>query len=374
MKHKHNYCRLAIAQPSAINVETRRIPAVASTEEVDSFGTVVSSTGWDLTRFLANPVLLFAHDGMTRTPVGHCENVRVEGQELLFDAVFDDTSAFDQEVWAKYAKGVMRGFSVRFDPVEHKTETRNGRDVMVYTRQILMEISCAPVPSNAGALTRTDNPNRCDVNRAEIMKALRALSEGEGEEAEKKAARALYEKMGGADGELKAREAGDAPADETKASGEEPPPESEKEKPAESQSAARAATVALAKRTAELEAAKERAEVASLVERNAGAFTPSLKIWALEQPLPVVRSYLEKAPNVQQRAAQAAAPTRGEGQGDATPPRTEESDKLDRILGIRKGGGDIGWSNTDNGVIQFRTATPEHLAKLQAERKHRRAV
>jgi len=145
---KRPYTRLAGVQ--AVKEAERRIAAVASTEEIGSYGTVLKASGWDLGRFNENPVLLFAHDGYSRTPVGHCENVRVEGAELLFDAVFDNTTPFDEEVYQKYLKKVMRGFSVRFDPVESCIEKRNGVDVTVYTKQILMEISCAPVPATAG--------------------------------------------------------------------------------------------------------------------------------------------------------------------------------------------------------------------------------
>lgn len=364
-----NYCRLA--QATEVSVESRRVPAVASTEDVDCMGTVVLASGWDLTRFNQNPVLLYAHDSYTRTPVGRCENVRVEGTQLLFEAVFDDTTPFDNEVFAKYQKGVMRGFSVRFDPVEHRTEPRNGREVTVYTRQVLMEISCAPVPANAGALvSRTDNPNERSktVKRAEIMKALRALYEGEGEEAEKKAARALYEKMGGADAELRAREAEETPpGDEKKAEGEDKQPESEKPKPAEEQRAA--ANVALAKRAAELEAGVMRGKVADLVERNAALFTPATKAWALSQPEDVVRSYVATAPKIEQRAAVTAPPTRGENQGDGTATRSEDDEKLDRILGINRSKGDIGFVKASAGITQFRTATPEQIIEMQRKNK-----
>ncbi|WP_441289459.1 hypothetical protein ACSRUE_01465 [Sorangium sp. KYC3313] len=141
------------AQVRSVNEAERRISAVASTESLDAHGTILRAN-WDLTRFIANPVLLWGNDDGA-LPIGLCENVRVEGKALLFVAAFDDATEFDQQVWEKYRRGVLRGFSVRFNPIERRTVEHDGRQVIEYTRSELMAISCTPVPFNPQALRRS---------------------------------------------------------------------------------------------------------------------------------------------------------------------------------------------------------------------------
>lgn len=141
------------AQVRSVNEAERRISAVASTEALDAYGTILRAN-WDLARFSANPVLLWGNDDKA-LPVGLCENVRVEGKALLFDAVFDDATEFDQQVWEKYRRGVLRGFAVRVNPLERRTVEHEGRQVIEYSRAELMAISCTPVPFNPQALRRS---------------------------------------------------------------------------------------------------------------------------------------------------------------------------------------------------------------------------
>jgi HK97 family phage prohead protease len=141
------------AQVRTIDEEGRSLEAVASTEAVDAYGTILRAN-WDLARFSANPVLLYAHNA-NGLPVGACADVRLEGKDLVFRAVFDDANDFDEQVWQKYKRRVLRGFSVRFNPIEQRVIEQNGKQIIEYTRSELMEISCTPLPGNAEALARS---------------------------------------------------------------------------------------------------------------------------------------------------------------------------------------------------------------------------
>lgn len=130
---------------------------VASDESIDSHGSVLVCD-WDqdgrLNRYLANPVLQWMHG---RAPeqipaIGHCENVRVVGRQLLATAVFDDTTEFDREIAAKYEKGILRAFSVGFVPGEAEVRIVDGREVVFFSKNELRENSAVNVPSNANAL------------------------------------------------------------------------------------------------------------------------------------------------------------------------------------------------------------------------------
>ncbi len=128
--------------------------AVASTEALDSYGEIVRAN-WDLKRFLANPVILWAHNrSEDRLPVGHAKNVRVEAGELLMTVVFDEVTDFDDHVFKKYVNGTLKGFSVGFNPRTIRAEKIGGQEVVVLDDNELFEVSCVPIPSNPEALAR----------------------------------------------------------------------------------------------------------------------------------------------------------------------------------------------------------------------------
>lgn len=354
------------AHVRTIKEEERRISACASTEDVDTYGTVLKASGWDFSRFAGNPVLLYCHDVYSRTPVGHCENYRIEKTDLLFDAVFDDTTPFDNEVWEKYRKGVMRAFSVRFEAAEYHIEKINGREVLVYTKQALMEISCVSIPANAGALVRSERGGN-EVKRSEMMKGLREMAEGDGSDEEKKAAADMYKSLGGEDGEKKAIEDDKEPK-EKKDEDEEP----ESKKPESERSVKRGAKVTedAMVRLAKLEKADQLREVRSFVDTHPDRFSPTLREWALEQPIDVVRSFVKRAPKIDLRAPETTTPaTRGADSGTAPAITDEEATKLDRILNIGEKKTEIGFvPNPNGGGKTFRTYSVDELRKQRQSR------
>jgi HK97 family phage prohead protease len=378
------------AMVRAIDEGERRISAVASTEALDAHNTILRCN-WDLQRFTANPVLLWMHNDQV-LPVGRCENVRVEGKELLFDAVFDDVAPLDNQVWEKYRRGTMRGFSVRFNPLEWRNVEQNGRDVVEYTRSELLEISCAPVPSNAEALRRSVGGGKRSMKRSDLMKSLRDMAEGDGSDEEKKAAGEMYKAMGGdeackaaEESEAKAAEGEDKPKDD-----DAPPPSTKKPEEQKAAPARRAPVVEVVKpsggavdlavRVAELEAVEQRRAVGALVEAHKDRFTPATRSWALAESLEVVERYLKRAPKVDARAPQLAPQTRGAGQGEggqgsALMPVGDDA-KLDKILGISRAPGKLGWAgyDPDAGVMRFNAAGPAELRAIRAANNGRVAL
>jgi hypothetical protein len=57
---------------------SRTVTVVASTESEDRVGDVILASGWELDAYLANPVILWAHD-YSRPAIGKAEKVWVEG-------------------------------------------------------------------------------------------------------------------------------------------------------------------------------------------------------------------------------------------------------------------------------------------------------
>ena len=138
----------------AVRPAAREVDAVASTEAVDSYGEIVRAN-WDLRRFLANPVILWAHNRYEdRLPVGRAKDVRVDNGVLLMTIVFDSVTEFDEQVFQKYVGGTLKGFSVGFNPRTIAVEKIDGQEVVVLDDNELFEVSCVPIPSNPEALAR----------------------------------------------------------------------------------------------------------------------------------------------------------------------------------------------------------------------------
>lgn len=126
------------------------IRGVFSTADADRHGEVVAQEGWKLEEFMANPVILFAHDHW-QPAVGKCIELRqttrgLEGAIKFAAAEYD----FAGILFRLYAGGYMSAFSVGFrnDRYEVDQET----DTLTLLENTLMEISCVNVPANAMCL------------------------------------------------------------------------------------------------------------------------------------------------------------------------------------------------------------------------------
>jgi len=123
-----------------------------STETVDSYDDVIKADGWDLKRFLKNPVVLWAHDHR-QPPIGKALSVGVEDTDLVASAKFADaeTYAFADTIFRLLKQGYLRATSVGFFPKEWTyDEERHGYN---FIEQELFEFSVVPVPANPDALT-----------------------------------------------------------------------------------------------------------------------------------------------------------------------------------------------------------------------------
>jgi len=130
---------------------SRTITVVASTESEDRIGDVILASGWELGDYLANPVVLWAHD-YSRPAIGRAEKVWIEGASLKAELIFADTP-FARNVQSLYQQGFMRGISVGFRAIESESRTTSaGGKATLFKRQELLEISVATVPLNRDAL------------------------------------------------------------------------------------------------------------------------------------------------------------------------------------------------------------------------------
>lgn len=143
--------------------KTRTVTFIASDESRDAHGTVLNQEGWDLDRFMSNPIIGYQHnvygDLMCEKPtpddvIGKGKNIRVENGKLMVDIEFKPEGR--SEIADKVAEDVRDGFlntvSVGFIP-KGKGKLVEEEDVETYhfAGQELLEISVVNIPSNANA-------------------------------------------------------------------------------------------------------------------------------------------------------------------------------------------------------------------------------
>lgn len=131
--------------------EDRSVKFTISTSAPDRERDVIEPQGWDLSAFLKNPVVLFAHD-YDSLPVAKATTVEQQGDKLIATAEFasKELNPMAEQVFQMLKAGFLKGASVGFRPLTFNyNEERGGID---FEEQELLEFSVVPVPANAQAL------------------------------------------------------------------------------------------------------------------------------------------------------------------------------------------------------------------------------
>lgn len=152
--------------PASVDEVRRSIDYICSTEAIDAHGTVLRQK-WNLDRFKANPVVLFAHK-CREIPIGHAEDVRVTSRGLEARVVYttEDINPEAERCWKAAKTGLMRGISVGFDFHSYRFEMQGDREVIVFDDLELLELSLCAVPSNPETLAKSaDDPNHDVLER-----------------------------------------------------------------------------------------------------------------------------------------------------------------------------------------------------------------
>lgn len=124
----------------------RGYSVVVSTATVDRQGDSIDQSGWDLTNFKKNPVMLWAHDYRI-LPIARANEISVVNNKLTigdYEFAPAEGNPMSGQVKALVDGGFLNAVSVGFMPLE-----RNGN---VITKMELFEVSFVPVPANPEAL------------------------------------------------------------------------------------------------------------------------------------------------------------------------------------------------------------------------------
>lgn len=118
-----------------------------SDESLNSHGFVVLTSGINLDRFKANPVMFLNHD-RNKGVVGKWENIRVDENKLFGTPVFDMEHEPGKTAGEQVEKGFLNGASIGIDHI--RFSEINGMRTVVSCD--LYEVSVCDIPSNQNAL------------------------------------------------------------------------------------------------------------------------------------------------------------------------------------------------------------------------------
>lgn len=118
-----------------------------SDETLNSYGSVILTSGINIARFQRNPIMLYMHD-RDKGVIGRWENITKEGDKLTAEAIFDDATELGAKVKHQVESGFLRSASIGIENC--KCETINGVQTIVECD--LIEISIVDVPANENAV------------------------------------------------------------------------------------------------------------------------------------------------------------------------------------------------------------------------------
>lgn len=159
-------------------VDDRSVKFVITTGQADRENDVIDPEGWDLSSYLKNPVVMFAHD-YGSLPVARTTSLESQGDKLIAVAEFasKELNPMAEQVFQMLKQGFLKGASVGFRPTTFQyNEKRGGVD---FAQQELLEFSVVPIPANSQALMAAGVPSAdIDLLKSWAMNVLSLADNG----------------------------------------------------------------------------------------------------------------------------------------------------------------------------------------------------
>lgn len=154
---------------------------ILSTEALNSYGTWLPVSGAILDSFIANPVMFYDHRSYSMLPIGKWENIRIEGDKIIADPVFDDDEQA-QQIKKKFLSGSIRGASIGADIIEESSDPKwlkPGQTRPTIIKYEIFEASLTPLPANKECLTLKLRRNGIYLSNTNINNVLPLLNKKE---------------------------------------------------------------------------------------------------------------------------------------------------------------------------------------------------
>lgn len=166
---RHIYCLNFASQNNRKAMSKRTF--ILHDESVNTYGFRMLTSGGNLEEFRKNPVMLLNHDDW-KMPIGRWENIRIEGTQILADAVFDEADPRAVEVQQKVDTDFLRMASIG----AWAQETSDAYDLMLpgqtsptVTKWTAREASIVTIGANHNALALYDSKGNL-VNMGSFLK------------------------------------------------------------------------------------------------------------------------------------------------------------------------------------------------------------
>ena len=164
-----NYRQICAPEIRKVDKDERTVEFVASTGDVDSYGTVLPADKWDLSRYEKNGVVGYMHEvyGDHYREKADPDDVIgigrawIEDDKLIISIKFEpaDLNEKADKVYRKIQFGSLNAVSVGFaqNAPGHWGDKKDGEDpdVYYYNGQELLEVSVVNIPANANAVRRS---------------------------------------------------------------------------------------------------------------------------------------------------------------------------------------------------------------------------
>lgn len=152
---------------------------LVSDQSVNSYDFSVLTAGIDLSRFEANPIMLFNHKRATSgktddvLPIGTWKDLSIEGDKMYATPVFDETDPFALRIKNKFDAKVLRAASIGIRIKDMALDKEN--DTLQVLAAQLVEISLVDIPSNQNAVAvYDDNDER--MEEGEVLALMASAS------------------------------------------------------------------------------------------------------------------------------------------------------------------------------------------------------
>lgn len=147
-------------------------------ESVNTYGFRMLTSGANLEEFIKNPVMLFNHDSWA-LPIGYWENIRIEGTQILADAVFDLNDPRGKEIADKVEGGFIRMASIGAWEPEEVSDAPElmypGQRGNTVTRWTVREASIVAIGANHNAIALFDRKTGNGINLSDQTTLLSLL-------------------------------------------------------------------------------------------------------------------------------------------------------------------------------------------------------